>query len=59
MANIFNEEELLEEDNSSADLENPIKIEVDLNNLLGARKRLEDLLEQKKLKDELDDYAHL
>ncbi len=60
MTDLFNDDELVDEENIiSSDVDKTISIQKTCQVSQGARKRLEDLLEQKRLKDELDDYAEL
>jgi hypothetical protein len=61
MTEIFDDEEkITPEDEEVIDVETEETWEVaKVNPLSGARRRLEDLLDEKKLKEELDDYFEL
>ena len=60
MADLFSDEELADEETTiTPDVEKNISTHAHAPLSQVARKRLEDLLEQKRLRDELDDYVDL
>ncbi|MBA3535823.1 MAG: hypothetical protein H0T84_04325 [Tatlockia sp.] len=56
MSELFDEEELVEGE-LFVNAEEEVKIDVDENSTLDARRRLENMLEEKRLRDELDDFV--
>jgi hypothetical protein len=56
MSELFDEEDLVEEE-LIVNSEEEVKIDVDENSTLDARRRLENMLEEKRLRDELDDFV--
>ncbi len=56
MSELFEEEELVEGE-LFVNAEEEVKIDVDENSTLDARRRLENMLEEKRLRDELDDFV--
>ena len=67
MTELFDEEEkLVSSDDEVLDVETEVETEVDgwdkdikINHVSDARRRLEDLLDEKKLREELDDFLEL